>query len=61
LRINFYRIVQEAINDIMKHLDASEVEIKVEKNGDEISLPIRDNGRGLSSDQNDGMGKGVSA
>ena len=31
LRINFYRIVQEAINNIMKHSGASEAELRVAK------------------------------
>jgi signal transduction histidine kinase len=31
LRINFYRIVQEATNNIMKHSGAGEAEIRVEK------------------------------
>jgi signal transduction histidine kinase len=48
----------EAINNIMKHSGASEAESSVEKNGDEISLSIRDDGGGFSFDQNSGMGKG---
>ena len=59
LRINFYRIVQEAVNNIMKHSGASEAEIRVEKNNHGISLSIRDNGTGFSSEQKGGgIGRG---
>jgi signal transduction histidine kinase/ligand-binding sensor domain-containing protein len=59
LRINFYRIVQEAVNNIMKHSGASEAEIKVIKTNRGILLSIRDNGVGLSSQQKiAGAGKG---
>jgi signal transduction histidine kinase/ligand-binding sensor domain-containing protein len=51
LRINFYRIVQEGINNILKHSGASEAEIRVEKNGQVVTLSIRDNGKGLSTEQ----------
>ena len=59
LRINFYRIVQEAVNNIMKHSGASEAEIRVEKNSHRIYLSIRDNGSGFISEQKSGgIGKG---
>lgn len=58
LRINFYRIVQEAINNIMKHSGASDAEIQIEKKSDGISLSIRDNGTGFTSEQKSGIGKG---
>jgi signal transduction histidine kinase/ligand-binding sensor domain-containing protein len=59
LRINFYRIVQEAVNNIMKHSGASEAEINVDKTSRGISLSIRDNGVGLSSQHKvTGIGKG---
>ena len=59
LRINFYRIVQEAANNIMKHSGASEAEIRVEKTSHEILLSIRDNGTGFIPDHKSaGVGKG---
>ncbi|MGD0445754.1 MAG: two-component regulator propeller domain-containing protein [Edaphobacter sp.] len=51
LRINFYRIVQEAINNIMKHSGASEAEVRVAKTNHGILLSIRDNGTGFTSEQ----------
>jgi len=47
LRINFYRIVQESLNNIMKHAQASEVRIRLERTGTLLSLVIEDNGKGL--------------
>jgi signal transduction histidine kinase len=59
LRINFYRIVQESLNNIMKHSGASEAEIRVEKSNHKISLSIRDNGSGFSPESKNGtVGKG---
>jgi signal transduction histidine kinase/ligand-binding sensor domain-containing protein len=51
LRINFYRIVQEAVNNIMKHSGASEAEIRADKTSRGVSLSIRDNGTGFTSEQ----------
>jgi signal transduction histidine kinase/ligand-binding sensor domain-containing protein len=58
LRINFYRIVQEAVNNIIKHSGASEAKIRVEKTGSRILLLIADNGNGFSAEQkNSAAGK----
>jgi signal transduction histidine kinase/ligand-binding sensor domain-containing protein len=51
LRINFYRIVQEAVNNIIKHSAATEADIAVKKNENRILLSIRDNGNGLALEQ----------
>ena len=47
LRINFYRIVQESLNNIMKHAQASEVRIRLRRTDTLLSLVIEDNGKGL--------------
>jgi two-component system sensor histidine kinase UhpB len=49
LNINIYRIVQEAINNAIKHAEANNIEIKLEttKNGD-LQLIIKDDGRGMN-------------
>jgi signal transduction histidine kinase len=46
LRINFYRIVQESLNNIMKHAGATEVQVRIERKHGRMILNIRDNGRG---------------
>jgi signal transduction histidine kinase len=48
LRINFFRIVQESINNIVKHAHATEVRIQVKRTADQVLLTIRDNGRGFT-------------
>ena len=47
LRINFFRIVQESVNNIVKHSGADQAEIKATVSDSAILLTIYDNGRGL--------------
>jgi len=51
LRINFYRIVQESLNNIVKHSHATRAEVHIEKRGRDVMLSIRDNGVGIGPDQ----------
>jgi signal transduction histidine kinase len=62
LRINFYRIVQECLNNIVKHAHATEAAISVKRTGERVTLTIRDNGKGFtggtvsSEPRHDGVG-----
>jgi len=47
--IHFYRIVQESLNNIIKHSGATEVAVVVKKHQNSISLSVRDNGRGFEA------------
>ncbi|HTH51143.1 MAG TPA: PAS domain S-box protein, partial [Pyrinomonadaceae bacterium] len=47
LETNLYRIVQEALNNILKHADATEVSVTLNQNDREMVLVIEDNGRGF--------------
>jgi signal transduction histidine kinase len=47
--INFYRIVQECVNNIVKHSGATEAEILVKRNSQTLQLEIRDNGKGFDT------------
>ena len=49
-RINVYRIVQEATNNISKHSGATEAQIRIQKTSQSITLTISDNGKGFSPD-----------
>jgi len=49
LRINFYRIVQEGLQNIVKHAHATEATVRVEHRRDRVVLTIQDNGQGLPS------------
>lgn len=46
--INFYRIVQECLNNIIKHSGASEAGVTIKCKDQMIELTIRDNGRGFT-------------
>jgi signal transduction histidine kinase len=48
LRINFYRIVQESLNNIMKHSQATDVDIHITRDKERVILSIRDNGIGFN-------------
>jgi ligand-binding sensor domain-containing protein/signal transduction histidine kinase len=51
LRINFYRIVQESLGNIMKHAQATEVSVRVKRRIENVMLTIEDNGRGFTPDE----------
>ncbi len=44
---NIYRIVQESVNNIMKHSAASKAELLIKKVGETVDISIKDNGRGF--------------
>jgi len=48
LRIHFYRIVQESLNNLMKHSQATEAEVRVARDNQHLILSIRDNGIGFN-------------
>jgi signal transduction histidine kinase len=50
LRINFFRIVQEAVNNIMKHSAATSASIVAEVSESILTLSVGDNGKGLPSE-----------
>jgi len=49
LRINFYRIVQESLNNIMKHAQATEAKVALRRTGARLTLTIEDNGKGIKT------------
>ncbi len=56
-KLNILRIVQEQINNILKHAMASEVSIKLVQNKNTITLTIADNGIGFKAEeQKNGIG-----
>ena len=46
--ITLYRVVQESLNNVVKHAQATEVRVGVERLTDAVTLTIHDNGRGFS-------------
>lgn len=45
--LSLFRIVQEALNNIKKHAEASEVSVNVVFNGGGLKLTVQDNGKGF--------------
>jgi PAS domain S-box-containing protein len=46
-RINVYRIIQEQLNNILKHAQATTVIIELNKEKEQISLLVKDDGKGF--------------
>lgn len=51
VQVAFYRVCQEALNNVTKHAKARRVEIDLKQDGTAIELHIRDDGKGFSSEQ----------
>jgi signal transduction histidine kinase len=63
--IHVYRIVQEAINNILKHSSATEAAVVIKRRMNNVLLSIRDNGRGfdvasMQGSQSNDLGYGLS-
>ena len=50
LKVNIFRIAQEALNNIAKHSKAEWVDISLSKNGGGIELVVSDDGVGMDLD-----------
>ena len=50
LRINVYRIVQEALNNVVKHSGATQAQVNAVRSKDKIVITIADNGRGMEAE-----------
>jgi len=44
-----YRILQEALSNVVKHADASAVQIKIGRNGHHLRMVVQDDGRGFDA------------
>ncbi|MEY8849508.1 7TM diverse intracellular signaling domain-containing protein [Psychroserpens sp. XS_ASV72] len=53
---NLYRVVQEAFNNIMKHSEATQVDVQLFGHDDHISISIEDNGKGFEFSVEKGLG-----
>jgi PAS domain S-box-containing protein len=55
--IAIFRIIQESLNNILKHAQATRVEIQIKENSDRLSIQIIDNGIGIEKNvKTEGMG-----
>jgi signal transduction histidine kinase len=46
-----YRVVQEALTNVVKHADAAEVKIRVRDRGGAVEVLVRDDGHGFDADE----------
>lgn len=58
LDITIYRVVQEILNNMLKHAQATEIDIIIEKNESNLKIVIKDNGVGFDT-QNISNSKGM--
>jgi signal transduction histidine kinase/ligand-binding sensor domain-containing protein len=57
--ISLYRVVQEAVNNILKHSQASQASVLVERSDGSIAVRIDDNGQGFDPRAQDKRGFGL--
>jgi signal transduction histidine kinase len=58
--ISIYRIVQESLNNIIKHSDASDAIVRIKRDANKVLITIEDNGKGFdvanTKSNNSGLG-----
>lgn len=54
--IMLFRIIQELLNNIIKHAHATEAIIQFNREGGRLSITVEDNGRGFDLQEDDGKG-----
>lgn len=59
VRRNIFLVIKEALHNIVKHANASIVNIKMEYNDEGLTLYIHDNGKGINFENNDSFGNGL--
>jgi len=57
--VTLYRVLQEALNNVAKHAQASRIWVELSTEDNFINLVIQDNGRGLHSQDNPSNGIGL--
>jgi signal transduction histidine kinase len=59
LRHNLFLMVKESVNNVVRHAQASEVQLKIAVTENELTLLIADNGRGFDRLPEDALADGV--
>lgn len=54
-----YRLAQEALNNVVKHADASAVSVRLEPDGDSLLLVVKDDGQGFDPAALETSGQGL--
>jgi signal transduction histidine kinase/ligand-binding sensor domain-containing protein len=53
VEINVYRVVQESVNNILKHSAATQARVTARRSAAEVQITVQDNGRGFTSETDD--------
>jgi signal transduction histidine kinase len=59
--ITLYRLLQEALNNIVKHAKASQVWVELNIEDNTITLTVQDNGQGFQAEEQQSGGMGLSS
>jgi two-component system, NarL family, sensor kinase len=51
LDITIYRVVQEILNNMIRHARASHIIMKIEKSGDDLKISMQDDGAGFNTEE----------
>lgn len=51
LDITIYRVVQEILNNMIRHAKANHIHMAIEKNGDDLKISMKDNGIGFDTEE----------
>ncbi|WP_137807015.1 ATP-binding protein [Pseudomonas sp. G(2018)] len=55
-KTHLYRLLQEALTNIARHAEASQVRVRLQHHGAHLRLLVRDNGRGAAPSRRPGVG-----
>jgi signal transduction histidine kinase len=58
-QLTLYRIAIEAVQNVIKHADASRYEVSLEIRENDLILSVEDNGKGLSDENSGNVGRGL--
>ena len=56
VEISLYRVLQELINNVIKHSNANSVSVQLMKNKNKLLLFVEDNGKGMNNESSNGHG-----
>lgn len=59
IEIVLYRVIQECVNNVIKHAGATRLDIQMHRDEHEISVTVEDNGKGFNAaarEQSEGIG-----
>lgn len=59
MKFNIYRILQEAVNNILKHAQANEINIQIINQPEGLTIMVEDNGRGFNTKKLTVSGRGL--